>query len=454
MSEIEKEPEINNLPQENKWTTLSQKVYELELLISGAGIYLFSNLPYFLDGLWQYYEYNFLGNEEVIKSLANIVHVSLKSSAYLLWISFISHFVLRAFWVSMIGLMNVFPEGIRYDNLPKKYSEGYKDFLKKKISPHTEFMLQLDKICSNVLSVTFFFVLNLFLVSVLYVLIIVISETLKYIFNITNEIQFIIVFLLSTLLIILTPVIFVFIKYIFNRNERLTSLKYKLSWASKNFIFWGITVQRLTLTYRTHLSKTNANLVMFGIIFAFSIFSAIMNEDMSKLFTGTYFYPTNSEMYSPTEMYENIRNPEKYVKKISFQSEVITQKQAKIFIAYPKILESHFEENLVFPKRGKKEDKVEYIQKKQKIALAFWQKFFKIYINDSLYTNLELVFQEHPTNKAKGFGGYLQFKHLKKGKNTFVLKIPEKLNKKKNSKDSTKKDIIWAEFPFWYLPNN
>lgn len=442
--------EIIQKKQDTKWESLTQKVYELELLISGAGIYLFANLPHFLDDIWQYYEYNFLQNDEIMQMISKIVIIVLKSSASLLWISFILHFVLRAFWVSMIGMMNIFPVGINYQKMPKKYTPAYIDFLRKRNLPNDDFIAKIDKMCSSILTGVFFVVLNLINVSLLYTLIIFGTEIIKYFAGVVDEIYTLIFFTGITFFIILSPILWHLLGF-WIRNEKIQNLKHEIFWASKIFLFFGKTTHRLSLVFMTNFSQKK--IAYFSVLFMFFLGimgSFFMDNAPQKIFhtSENYFYSHSSSIFLSVDVYENLRNPEKYVKQVSIQSEIITQKNLKIFLAYPKILESHLHQKINYPKRQKSESREDFNKKKQKIALDFWEKFFQIYINDSLIKEKGLIFQTHPRTSAKGFGAYIHIPHLKTGKNVLSIRIPNSSKKPKSPKD-----IVWAEIPFWYFPN-
>ncbi len=459
------EPKIETQPtekvkQETKWSALTQKVYELELLISGAGIYLFANLPHFLDGIWQYYEYNFLQDDNIMLMISKIAFIILKSSAFLLWISFMLHFVLRAFWVSMIGMMNIFPEGINYQKMPKKYTPAYIDFLKKKILTNDDFIAKIDKWCSSILTGVFFMVLNLVNVSLLYILIIITSEIGTYFLKFNNAVQDTIFFICITILMAFLPILLHLLGFLI-RREKIQNIKYEAFWGSKIFLLFGTITYRLSLVFISNFSQRKVTYFSTLFFLILGILSSILVDNtLQRTFnmSENYFYTNYSDDFLHVDAYENLRNPEKYVKQVSIQSEMISQKQLKIFLAYPKILENHLHEKLNYPKRQKDESKEDFNKKRQKIALDFWEKFFQIYVNDSLIAHKGLVFQSHARTNAKGFGAYIHIPNLKIGKNTLSVKIPKNLEnlKKEQSKEAKKpeKDMLWAEIPFWYYPSN
>ncbi len=470
---------IDETPKDTqKWTTLTQKVYELELLISGAGIYLFSTLFYNLDDIWQYYNYNFLDKSDFVAAIASVVYLISKGSTLTLWIGFILHFVLRAFWITMVGMMNLFPKGINYKNLPKKYSETYISYLKEKISPTEIFITAIDRTCSAILLSVFLLALMLMTGASIYLFFIFGYDFLKIFLGEKHKENIVLVYVSLGVFIIFVPYLISLTFLLLKRNQKNAinnyPLKIELYYHSYNYWVFSRTLQRIGFVLKTNVHKQVIRYSTIGMGIVITI--TIMIYEYYQNAERQYFFTQNSAQYLNPDVYENMRHSEKYVKKVSIQQDVITSPLLKIFLAYRKDLEEYIENDETLKRELEIEEKKyqkniknsqtnerksrperEEEQKKstiekQKKSIIYWGKFFKIYVNDSLCNNPNMVMQRHPRNNAKGFGVYMQPKNLKIGKNTLNIYIPKikgNTTKKQTEKNA---DMLWIEIPFWYFP--
>ncbi len=98
---------------ENQPAKRTTPTWELELLISGATVFGLMQLP---DPLNRSLVVLMNGNEEQIVALVRTVSIYLQFSLITLIITFILHLLARAYWVAMVGMYSVYPQGIRWDN--------------------------------------------------------------------------------------------------------------------------------------------------------------------------------------------------------------------------------------------------------------------------------------------------------------------------------------------------
>lgn len=83
---------------------------------------------------------------------------------YTLILTFVVHIVLRAFWVSLIGLDSVFPRGVRWDRV--RIGPVGRDYMRRNLPSVRELIVRTDGIAS-VLFAAAFYIVAIFLVSVL-----------------------------------------------------------------------------------------------------------------------------------------------------------------------------------------------------------------------------------------------------------------------------------------------
>lgn len=104
-------------PQVPSWlTSIQEKSWEPEILISGIALLALTQMPRLLDQLHIFLQERslqlfFFGN------LDDLAISLLKASTYWLIIGLIVHLLLRSVWVSFIGLSYTFPSGVQPERL-------------------------------------------------------------------------------------------------------------------------------------------------------------------------------------------------------------------------------------------------------------------------------------------------------------------------------------------------
>jgi len=150
--------------------------YNPELLISGLSLFSLFKLDKVLEDLTVFMIQESTINPYLIFIATLYISVSITTLKYL----FVFHLIMRGVWVGIVGITFVFPEGIKFEKLPKVSQQ---DFVKKEYSDPVESVITLEKICSSIFSIAFSAVgiilsilvfivfatiLNLFGISILY----------------------------------------------------------------------------------------------------------------------------------------------------------------------------------------------------------------------------------------------------------------------------------------------
>lgn len=97
---------------ENQPVQRTTPTWEVELLISGATVFSLMQLPDPLNralNIWAN------GNEEAIVSLLHVIAIYLQFSLITLILTFLLHLIARGYWVALVGMHSVYPQGIRWD---------------------------------------------------------------------------------------------------------------------------------------------------------------------------------------------------------------------------------------------------------------------------------------------------------------------------------------------------
>ena len=100
--------ETDRLPQHTTPT------WEVELLISGVAVFAMLQLPGWLSDKWLYLRPRF---DEGWRGALIILFAYLMGAAVILAVTFALHLLLRAYWIALVGMHSVHPDGIRWDRL-------------------------------------------------------------------------------------------------------------------------------------------------------------------------------------------------------------------------------------------------------------------------------------------------------------------------------------------------
>ena len=117
-TETENSPKMAKKP---KWMKILEKQsWQAELVISGAAIFGSLQLPEAINRLIDQGIYYI---SDMTSTVVGVALFYLMAVAVILIANFIIHFILRALWIGMLGLVSVFPNGINYKF--ESYSEDY-----------------------------------------------------------------------------------------------------------------------------------------------------------------------------------------------------------------------------------------------------------------------------------------------------------------------------------------
>jgi hypothetical protein len=432
---------------------IAGKSFEPELLISGAAIYLSSGLPASIEWLFENYVHNLVADiEAVTATLPTLIYAFLKSNAYILIYTFIFHFILRAFWVGMVGLLSVYPKGIDYQNFPKYYSSEMKDVIQKRMTSTEHFILSLDKQCSIIFSLAFMMVMLFVGISMLYFLIVVLYALLELLIpaGIFKNYQSLIFFGLMFLLV--APSLYLAILSLpgFKGKPKYEKIKAHWQWDIQKYMIpvLGLVIFRLSLIFQTNTRYNNRYLIglTVGFLIVVMFLGVMRYRRFGELWDTRNYYSKESEAYTlDAKLYDNLRPQDKFIEYVSIQADVIKDNFLRLFLVYPKRLDIRLKAFCPPPIIDKKLPRATQNELKDAYYLACVGRFHKIYLNDSLQKKLDFVYHRHPQTGEKGFLTYLDLQSAKRGKNQLRIMRPDREN--------LKKDTAFYIIPFYHFPN-
>lgn len=125
---------------------LFHDTWELELLISGALVFGLLQIPGRISGWWDQVSLHLTGD---LRFGHFLVYYYLTLIVYVLITAFCLHIASRAYWVGLIGLRSVYPEGPDWDSLEGRGAIGVA-FLRRRVPTLDRAIGAADDFCSSI----------------------------------------------------------------------------------------------------------------------------------------------------------------------------------------------------------------------------------------------------------------------------------------------------------------
>ncbi|MBE9463647.1 hypothetical protein ACFP1I_11995 [Dyadobacter subterraneus] len=445
------EPNTSLAPeQEEKLRELTTQSWNLELVISGVAMFAVLQLPPVLDEAFGFVRYNMLGQTQGLAGIIPALALSMmKASCYVLFIAFLTNFVMRAFWVGLVGLLAVYPNGIDYKRIPftNKHTQQR---MRSDLGSLESYIIRLDRHCNIVFAVAFLFVFLLIIVALSYVLVLLIYSGFQPL--IPNRywrgvkvaaLVFFGIFMLISIVAALPQV---------RSRPGMANFQYKMLSFSK-WIYWGLhkPFSYIINTFYSHLTHSKLlkisglmSVVFFALIFAELLTDLSRVDHRLSFMNGRHLFTARVDsLFVNPDAYDNQRADDQYVSQASIQADVIREPFIRLYIAYPKAMDTIMSRLAVEPNWGTNLP----IKERRKLYAEWTHKqinrLIAVHINDSLYADADLLFTQLGYQQQRGYQTVLLPTNLKTGKNYVRIGIKP---------DSLKKEENIANIPFWYVP--
>ncbi len=447
MSEVPTPPSSLNPDEQDKLRELTAQSWNLELVISGAALFATLQIPDLLNSLFDYFQYNLMSHTEgMLGTFQVLVFSMIKATCYVLFVAFLTNFVMRALWVGLVGLLAVFPMGVQYDQLPMSTPAARKR-MANELGPLERYILRLDRRCNIVFGVAFLFVIYLVMVATFYLFILLIYAALQlfvpatvlYVLKIAGFI-FLCFVGLTSLLMMVKPI----------REHPIGEKVYNVYLSTGKTDFTGMYKPYMFIanTFSSNLPRKQFVRAAISLMIAFFLVLIIeLSADMGRmkgvsLFNQRHLFSVriDSLMTDPTR-YDNQRAVDALVGTASIQADVIREPYVRLFVAYPKALDTLLTQ---LAKEPVWNDTL--LREEQRNRRAVWShtqlsQLLQIRVNDSLYQQPGLVFTRLGEQQQHGWQTVLLPSNLKTGKNLIRVSIQA---------DKHTDDL--ATIPFWYVP--
>ena len=349
---------------------------------------------------------------------------------------FIIHFILRSYWIGLVGLNSVFPD---YSIKDSAYSEIYTKKMTDYLPKLSKSIDSIDELCSVIFSAAF-------TILGVYAYITVFSALYLFIFNQLKGIIPVRILLIPIALIALVLVVQTILNIFANLK------KFKTNARLQHLFFWVVKISSLTLMgplAKNFLQvsmifgsnfKRKKSLVILVLLFFFAGASlSVFQAQKTNLFhlvrhkapkdsfkTYAYFYNTNN-------------NGSSFLLAPEMDSDIIEKRVMRLFIPIFDNELHYFEQacGIEKPKNPLKEDETE-MQDVWKDYLSCYQQNHFVAIDGAPIT-VEFVKYDHPQTGQFGILGYIDLVGQARGQHQ--LKIV------KNGTDADSKE--WT-IPFYY----
>ena len=436
--------------EQNKLRELTTQSWNLELAISGVAMFAILQLPDLLESAFSYIRFNYMTQTNGVAALLpSMVYSLMRATCHVLFAAFLANFIMRAFWVGLVGLLAVFPSGIQYDRIP--FSTPYaQQRLADELGPLDRYILWLDKRCNIVFALAFQFVFFLIIIASVYMVGLGIYLFVKP--SVPAEIWYWIKIALGILVAVFYIAIIVLSQKRIKETPRGTQLNYQLTKAGQMMLMGMYKhTSYVSNTFYSNIrpGKLFQTAAIFMVVF-FVVFILEYTVDQSRnggrasLFNKRHLYSTRIDsLYIEPATYDNQRPEGAFIDGASIQSDVVREPYLRLFIAYPKALDTLLTRVAPEPAWNDTLSIQEYRRQQATWSLQQISRLIRITVNDSVYTQPELFFTKAGPHEQRGWQTVLVPGNLKTGRNRLRVALQDP---RKKAADEL------VAIPFWYVP--
>jgi hypothetical protein len=425
--------------------TLQQESWQLELVISGFAIFLLIGLYEPMQNLWR--QTIDLASASRNVSVLLLPVTILQGSWLVLLINLIIHILLRGLWISTVGLRYV-SEEIDFDAL--RLHDRFDRFLRKHIVSFDRYIERLEKICSIIFAFSFLLVFILMSLGLWQGLFGAVNLGLAQL-PVNSKVKDVLDTVIS-LAIAITSLIY-FIDFVtfgwVKRRKRMARFYYPLyrfyGWITLSFLY-----RPLYYNLADNRFGRGVGFLLVPYILVIMVVSSISIE------TKTYFPLRAGNLGLSTRVYDDLRDDKAYIVRAAIPSKYVSNGFLEVFVKYnPNADDKSLAEvcpNIQPARRtGIQLDGIIQVNGRpvggqrttnNDSLLLCLSQIYRVYVNDSLHTDLNYRFYTHPRHQESGVNAVLDVGYLDRGEH--LLRVESLASRS----DST----FWQEaahIPFW-----
>ncbi|MEM8507906.1 MAG: hypothetical protein AAF717_08755 [Bacteroidota bacterium] len=414
---------------------LKDESWEAELLVSAVAIYGIFQSFSLIDFL-----INFLINklDEAQYPVGYFIAFLGLLALSVLATMFIIHFVLRSYWIGLVGLNSVFPD---YSLKDSAYSEIYTKKMTDYLPKLTKTIDVIDELCSVIFSAAFTILGTYTYIAIISTIYLLVYNTLKDI--VPHQILMLPLYFVA--LLFLAQIILNIIGNIkrFKTNTRIQHLFFVVVKFS-SFLLYGPLSKNLlqvAMIFGSNFKKKKGLVILVLVFFMTGAGLSGFQAEKTNLFHLLTQYKKNDSTQSHPYFYAQNNVKSSFLFAPEINGDIIQQEVVQLFIPiFDNELET-FRNRCGFekPKNVFTSDKTA-IEKIRALYLTCYQKYHTVRIDDTTM-NVNFVKYDHPVTGQFGILCFIDLSAFEKG--TRTLEVVKELGTKKQ----------W-DIPFYYLKTN
>ncbi|MCD4749708.1 MAG: hypothetical protein K8R59_10070 [Thermoanaerobaculales bacterium] len=429
------------------------RTYEMELLVSGAVVFGLIHLPPVFERMFTSFRASLEGNLRLIGILGQGY---LQLVLYGLIAVFVLHLALRGFWIGLLGLESVFPEGIRWDRVKlgpatiRRYRAGFGSL--------AEVIEKVDDLCSLVFSFGFLVVFIWIYFAVLLVVTAAFGFGFSWLFLGGRGAST--VFWIVGGSIIGFPMMTDLIDKTLGQRvrsggmvERIIEVMVGIAYTISPMRFIGA----IQLTLGSNLSNTKASIVLVGFMFALAfvqIGGGFLGQGVVRLDSLTFFPDSLREQGMDPRHYRALRDPDAVEPLIpTIQSDCVADPYLKLFIPYNPRRHNHLVTEAcpdlsALSKNGLDAGKGANLEDTQvQEAAACLGSLFSISLDGESVKDIHFDFTIEQGTGLEGLVSFLSVDELERGRHELMILAPPKV--RLTDEDEKTPDPVRHLIPFW-----
>ncbi len=421
-----------------KWLRrLEKESWQAELLISGVALFSCLQLPYVIYELanimidYLPIEQSFFG---YMICYANLLAIGLLTAF------FFFHFVLRAYWIGMIGMNSVYPKGYNVEDglySPLHARRWVKLFPTVKTS-----IQEIDKMASSQFANAFVFAMMYGMLSLTLLMGLVV-------YNLTKDYVPVWIFqmMIWGVCILMIVGIIVGIAVVnkrFRFDDRVQKpyyyISFVISYLMTSFLFKPVNQIMFTFTNNTKSSKSFLSVIPFFVV---GLVISLYHMDRSNIRILTHKYNYGKMVFSENRIYNDFYldsyNDNKRIFNPVIESEILKEDYLKLFIPILRNEKFICDELVGTFNDDDALSKLENLENERKFEFNCYKNYHQILINNTTFTG-SVYLHYHSIGGRKGLMAYVSKDYIQTDEN--IIEII------KRKADGTAYQSF--EFPFFY----
>ncbi|HYO76384.1 MAG TPA: hypothetical protein VE010_07975 [Thermoanaerobaculia bacterium] len=386
--------------------SLFQLTRELELLISAGLVLALLQLPTLLDTWWARTSVHMGG--AAFGTVFTMYYVG-KLVSYGLIVAIASHFLMRGFWVAIMGLRSVFPDGVRRDKLDQ--GEIASKFYESRLMTLDQIEERVDRVSASVFAFVFLF---LMMFAVLTTWAAVGAGIAWLVTKIAGTDRYVMAIMIGTFVLYLVPQSFAASIDKMTKKRKVSPGVERAALKSMGFMHYAtfnFLYAPVFFTFASHTSRRKMSALLVSFMYAMiGVFILSMFSARGLLRYDSYvYYPDQAREHQlrPAH-YDNLRDPERPADIPSIQSDTIEGDYLRLFVPYD-AREDNKRIRAICPEVAPLRSEGFFFASRDKLPAAriaelsgCFDKLYQIALDGNPLQNPGFVFYRHPAASVAG----------------------------------------------------